>query len=696
MDRLFRPRSVLVVGVSPRPGNLAANIVHNLIRSGYPGRIHLFGRSPGNVCGHAIVTDWAALPRDIDLAVLLVPAAEAVAAVDACGALGCRRMVIESGGFDEHSGSGQALADELLAAARRHGIRFTGPNGIGVMDLGTPMAVPFMQFPDFPKGGDLHLLAQSGGVGIAYFEALARENLGVGCFVSMGNKLDLDECDLLDYLRGRAPRGVCLYLEDLRDGRRFFEATRDYPCPLIVQKASITKAGAKAASSHTAAVAVDDRIVDALLRQNRVARVRDLRSLVSQAKALSMPPLAGPRLAILSRSGGHAVIAADHAELHGFVLPPLPATMAAAARAARRAGVIEPANPLDLGDVFDFGVYEELARQALASSEIDGVVFVHTWGPGVERDPSRRLVAALGELSRAAGKPLFVAAIAAGEDLAALKLADELPLFESPEEAMEAAAASLWHQRAAAQRPSPGPAPLPDFAAPAEVARIVAEASPGPLPAGQALELARAMGLQVADFAVARAAAQAGPLAESLGYPLAMKLLCPDLPHKSDSGGVVLQVSSRAEAEAVDARLRGLAATLLPGAAVEGVLLQRMEPGLREVFVGGRNDPSFGPVVLVGLGGVLVEVFGDVALRLAPLAERDLDDMLAEPLSFRALQGGLRGLPAADLPALRRTLLLVSRLLLEQPRVSELDLNPLKLHRVGGGAVAVDARVRLS
>ncbi len=238
------------------------------------------------------------------------------------------------------------------------------------------------------------------------------------------------------------------------------------------------------------------------------------------------------------------------------------------------------------------------------------------------------------------------------------------------------------------------PLPLPPLVAPDAVAERIRTAPAGLLPGHEAMALVRDAGIAVAPFRLARSSEQVAELAEEVGFPLVMKLLVQDMPHKSDRGGVVLGVQDAAEAAGVERRLRALAAELAPGSPMDGVLLQRMEPGFREIFLGGRNDPSFGPVVLVGLGGVLVEVFGDISLRLAPLSQADVDDLISEPRSFRALKGA-RGIPAADREFLQDAILRVSALLIAHPRITEIDINPIKLHRAGRGGTAVDARVVL-
>lgn len=700
MDTLLNPASVLVVGVSNRPGNLGRNIVRNLVDFGYGGQIFLYGRQPGNLFGHRILTDWAEVPEGIELASLLVPAALVPDTFERLGERGIRRAVVATGGFEELGPEGAALQERVRAAAARHGIRFTGPNGLGVVNLVSGLCTPFVPIRRPAEVGGVHVVAQSGGVGMYYLGRLATEALGIGTFVSLGNELDIDESDVLAHLKQQEPTLVCLYLEDVRDGRRFFDLLRDYPCPVLVQKTNVSAAGARAAASHTAALTVDDAVLGAALRQAGAVRVSDTNALVNDAKALTLPPMRGDRLLIVSRSGGHAVIAADLTERYGFRLPDLSPDLVATVRAALRAGVIRPGNPLDLGDLFDFDVYVRILEDGLTAPDVDGVVFVHVYDPGPEAPASRRLLETVGALVRRHRKPIFICLMTAEHEVTTVRERHRVPVFLTPEDAMAAAARSRdWH--AAANRPRLEPLTTPGVADPPGVAAVLAEARRrgARLLGPEALAIAAKAGFPVAPWAVARTAADVAPLARELGFPLALKVVSDEISHKSDVGGVVLDVRDEAAAEeafrAIHAAVRGSTGGEQPAPRVDGVLLQRMERGLREVVLGGRQDPSFGPVVMVGLGGVAVELFRDVSLRLAPVTERDIDDMLSEVVSFRAFRGH-RGLPAADLDFLRESVARMAQLVAAFPEIESIDLNPLKLHRAGCGGRVVDARIVLS
>ena len=694
MQTLFEPRSILVVGVSTRPHNMGRHIVENLVQSKFRGEIHLFGRNPGTLFERPILTSWDEVPPGIDLAALLVPAALVPETFERLGERDIRRAIVSTGGFSELGPEGERLQEQALAVAHKHGIRFTGPNGLGVINTAVGLSTPFMRLP-VARPGRTHVLAQSGGVGLYYLNRLQEEGLGIGIFVSLGNKLDTDENDLLEYIAGIEPEIVALYLEGVEHGRRFLDLIADYPCPVLIHKANTSAAGARAAASHTAALTNDDEVLSAAIRQVGAFRAKDSNEMLNAARAFSLPPMRGDRLLIVSRSGGHGVIAADTAEPAGFQLPPIPEDIVQKVSGAFRAGVIRLGNPLDLGDLFDFAVYVAIVEEALQSPDYDGVFFYHVYGPP-EAESARRFIEAVGKLSRKYDKPVYMALMVSVEEAHHVRQNLGLPIFLTPEEAVEAARLSRvrYHR---GSLPAEAPLTTPALADPEGVAGVIAEArARGRRMLGQeALRIAELAGFPVAPFRVVTEATDLARLSREVGFPLAMKILSPDISHKTDADGVVLDVADEEKAGRVYERLLSAANKAVPDARIDGVLLQRMNRGMREIFLGGKRDPNFGPVVMVGLGGVAVELFHDVSLRLAPLRARDIDEMISEVVSFRALKGA-RGLPAADLPVLREAVARMANLMVACPDIEEIDLNPMKLHREGRGGMVVDARVLLT
>jgi acyl-CoA synthetase (NDP forming) len=689
VDKIFYPSSVAVIGVSERPDNLAANIVGNLLSFGYGGAIYAVGLRSGEVHGVPILTSVESLPDGVDLAVMLTPAATIPNLLDACGKKGIRRAVIESAGFAEFSEAGRELEEQVCAVARRWGMRFVGPNCISVVNMENGLCLPFARLePQAAKRGPVSVLAQSGGISITYLLQLSEAGLGANKVVSMGNKADLDEADYLSYLLDDpSTEIICLYLESIEDGRQLMELAASSPKPVIVHKANTGQASAQIALSHTAALANDDRIVSAALRQAGVARAASFNDAVTMAQGFTLPPVRGNDLVVVSRSGGHAVVAADAAAANSFRLLPIPKDFLANVRSLFRADVIALTNPLDLGVIFDFDLYGRIVEEALHALEPDALLLVHTYSSGSDSERSRRLAHRVRELSRKIDRPVAFCVFTQQDEVETLKQEVDYPIFTETEAAVRALAASRdRHTCPARLLPL---VPLPNER-PHEVEAMLA--CDGVLTTDLALGLCAAFGVPTAEWAVVSDVESALVAATAIEYPVALKVLSPDVPHKSDVGGVALDIGSpealRAEFAALVARVE----ERVPGAQVSGMLVQRMlrSSKAREVILGGKHDPSFGPVVMFGLGGVYVEVFGDVAFRLAPVTREDAAAMINE-VQGSLLLHGVRGEPPADVEAIVEALLALSQLLIACPEAAEIDINPLFV--LEDGVAAVDARV---
>jgi acyl-CoA synthetase (NDP forming) len=693
MDKIFYPESVVVIGVSERPDNMAANIINNLLGFGYSGAIYAVGLQSGEVHGIPILPSVASLPDGVDLAVLLTPAATVPDLLDACGKKGICRAVIESGGFSEFSEAGRMLEAQVCEVARRWGIRFVGPNCISVVNAENGLCLPFAVLdPQAFKRGSVSVLAQSGGVSITYVLLFSEAGLGINKVVSMGNKADLDEVDYLTFLLDDpGTEIVCLYLESMDEGRRLMElaasgsGTASSSKPIIVHKANTSQTSAQIALSHTAALASDERIVNAAMRQAGVVRATSFDDAVTLAQGLALPPVRGNKLVVVARSGGHAVVAADAAGNNGFDLVPIPDDFLADVRGMLRSNVIALTNPLDLGVLFDFDLYGRIVEECVRAIGPDALLMVHSYGSKLEGEMSRRLAHRTWALSRELGKPVAFCVSAPWEEVQRLKQEVDAPIFTEIEAAVRALAVSRDRYTRQARL-----LPLPSASGrrPHEVEGMLAR--DGVLTADAALGLCASFGIPTGEWAVVESVEGALVAAGAIGYPVAFKVLSPDIPHKSDVGGVVLNIEG---ADALREEFAALATRIgerAPDARLAGVLVQRMFSGGREVILGGQRDPSFGPVVMFGLGGIYVELFEDVAFRLAPLTRKDAEEMVCEVRGSRLLQG-VRGEPPMDITAVTDALLALSRLLVECPEVVEIDINPLLVFEQG--VAAVDARV---
>ncbi len=458
----------------------------------------LFGRTI-----HASVDE---ISEPIDLAIILTPAKTVPAIMEQCGANGIRRVVIESGGFGEFDGEGHQLGESVKAVAQKYGIRFIGPNCIGIMNSANGLSTPFTAMRNvFPRGG-VGIIAQSGGVALTFLNMFHGEQLGFSKFAAIGNKLNVDENDLLEYfVQDPETKVICLYLESIKDGRRLTEIARSSPKPIVVHKANVGSMSRVIAQSHTEALANDDAVVEASLRQAGIVRFRDMQGYLDFVKILQLPEMAGRNLAIVSRSGGHAVIAADAAFLYGFHLPPFGRDFLEEIRTHLRADVIRLGNPLDLGDLFDFDVYVRIIEHTLQQKNVDGVLFLHTYFAAIEGESSRKLLQKAASLSDTYGKPVAMCVSTEQFEISRLHKEFEFPIFLSPERAVSALDVAIKRRQ---RMPLVVSDPAGPLSAPAskdqEIDRClerIQEAGRNPL-LHESLEIVRLAGITVPDFTV--------------------------------------------------------------------------------------------------------------------------------------------------------------------------------------------------
>jgi acetyltransferase len=695
--KFFYPESVAVVGVSASPTNLARAIVFHLVEFNYTGRVYLVGPKGGSFMGHKIHRTIADIPDQVDLAVVLTPAKTLPDIMESCGQKGIKRVVIESAGFSELGDEQRSLEDLVVASASKHDIRFIGPNCVGVINKENGLAVPFMPFRDTFHLGSLSILSQSGGVGGSLLNTLAGEHLGFNKFASIGNKLDTNENDLLEYLlEDEDTRAIFLYLEGIANGRRLLEIALRSRKPILVHKSNTSEISTRIARSHTASLSASEEVVNAAFRQCGIQRVTDMWSTIQALKAHSLPPMRGSRLAVVSRSGGHAVVAADAAAEYDFVLQPFPEDFLRMVENRLRAGVIRLSNPMDLGDLFDLELFRQIVEDTLARGDIDGMLVVYNYNGIFFPEDSRSLVSEIQEICRQAQKPVALCLATTEKELRlSRRNHPNFPLFTEPEEAARALAIS----RDFSTRRLSSFTEAETFSADKEqVLAIVAAATARKarqLTTAEAFQILSCYSIPLAPWASATNAQEVSAQAEALGFPVAMKVMGEGFTHKSDMGGVFLNIKSEAEALDIYERLSVLIQKTEPGVNENPVLVQKMIPGGHEVFVGGKQDPSFGPVVLSGLGGVYVEVFGDVALRVAPVAASEARRMFAEIRGSQLLQG-VRGQPPADLESLIEIIQRISQLVCDVVQIKELDINPLKVWPKGQGCLTVDCRIVLA
>jgi acyl-CoA synthetase (NDP forming) len=678
---VFEPRRVALVGASDRAGTVGRLLWGNL--AGFPGEV-LPVCPAATVGGRPAYADLRDVPGDVDLAVIATPAATVPGIVAAAAGKGVKAVIVLSAGFAEVGAEGAKLQADAVAAARAGGVRLVGPNCFGVQNAGLPLNASIAA--GVPRGGGVAVVTQSGSYGMAVHELGRDEGLGVGKVFAAGNKADITDAELLAYLRQDPETTViCLLLESITDARRFFtEACLTTGVkPVIAVVGGRTGAGRRAAVSHTAALATDDAVRDAALRQAGVARVRTGLQALDAARALSGQPLPrGPRVGVVTNSGGTGVELADLLADEGLAVPELSGPLQDKLRALLP-GYASARNPVDMTPAWRLftTLYPAAIEMLARSGEVDVVMPVL-----LQRSASPEVAAAVRDAVARLRRdgvpvPVYVCWVAprAADPHASLLQDAGVPCFAWPERAARAAGTAVR----CALRVGHGPGATPD-AGPRRPAPRAGLGVPGLLAAEAARDLLVAAGIAVVETVRCQSPQSAAAAADRLGYPVVVKVDHPGLTHKSDVGGVRLGLADPAAVRAAATSLLGLA----DGAAV---LVQHQHEGV-ELLVGGLRDPEFGPVVLAGLGGVLVETWRDVQLAVAPVGEEHAAAML-RALRGAALFGGLRGSLPVDLGPVAAMIARVGDLMAGSPEIAELDLNPVLA--TATACLAVDWRIRV-
>jgi len=683
--QLVRPRSIAIIGASSDLAKVNGRPLKHLLGKGYTGRILPVNPKYTEIAGLTCYPNVAALPEVPDLAVVVVPAAEVLHSIAALGERGVRSAVIFSSGFAEMGPAGKALEVAVLARARACGMVICGPNCLGFINAFDNVYATFSQYADGDTGaGPIAFVTQSGAFGTA-IAALARQRgLGLGYFINTGNEADLSFCELMEaVLEDPRIQVAAGYLEGLHDGAslvRLAQHCQILGKPLVLIKVGRLEAGARAAASHTGALAVQDAVFDAVVRQYGILRARNEEQMLDMLEALSQPRVPmGKGLGIVTQSGGAGVMMADRAQELGLDVAQLaPETRARLAEVVPAFGAI--GNPVDVTG--QFVARPDLFRQAVVRLMEDPKVHVCLVWLQLMTAHVDQLVQIFIDIGRSTTKPFFVSWVAAPSPALVQLRAAGIVVFRAGECAVEAASALIRHhgyRRAAALSGHP----RLDLAA-----TMPLDWNPGLQNSVSAAACLRAAGIPMAEVALAQDEEQAVALWREMGRPVAMKIESPDIAHKTEVGGVRLALAQESDVRTAYRELLAGARRALPMARLIGVLVQPMVQGRQELVVGVQRDPVFGMMVMVGIGGILVEVLKDIALRRAPF---DIDEglhMLAE-LRAGAVLDGVRGQPAADR---RQLAALLSRLSVwaagMQEVLAELDLNPVIL--TPEGPVAVD------
>lgn len=688
LTALLAPRSVAIIGASADPLRIGGRPIAAMLRAGFKGRILPVNPNRNTIQGLACHPSIADLPEPPDAAIVAVPARIAVEAVEALGQRGCRAVTLFSSGFAELGQDGHADQQRLVDVARRYEMRVLGPNSLGAYNVGLGYYGTFSSSLDtgFPLNGSIGIASQSGAYG-AHLGAVARDRaLGTGVLVATGNEADITVGDVIGWMAGSDQvQVICAYLEGLNEPRRLLmglDAARAAGKPVFVLKAGRSAVGAQAATSHTASLTGDDKVAEAVLADHGAIRVRDTEEMMDFAYAATarIYPVENA-LGFITVSGGAGIIASDEAEAVGLAMPPMPQDAQERLRALLP--IASAVNPLDCTAqaLNDLSLFESFMRAALEDGGYASVACFATYVAG-GADLAPRLLASLAPIrADYPDRLLVMCLIGPTEVIRAYEAAGYL-VFQDPSRAVRAIAAMGRVGQALAYRPAEAP--------PADAPTTLPAETPDE---ATAKALLAAAGISAPPEAVAATAAQARAAADYIGYPVVMKILSPDILHKSDIGGVVLDISDGDAAESAHDRIIAAAARHAPEARVLGVLVVKQVSGGIECLMGINRDPSFGPVAAFGLGGVFVEILSDVVVRACPFDQATARQMI---LSTRAapLLTGARGREPVDVDALAGMLSRLSIFAANAgPQLLSIDLNPVVA--LPDGAYALDAVIEL-
>jgi acetyltransferase len=704
----FDPSGIVIVGASSAPTKLGFGVARNLVQSGYTGAIHFVNPRGGRLLERPVYAAIADVPDPVDLAVIIVPAPQVAATLAEAGRRGIRAAIIASGGFRETGPAGAALEDDCLRVARDCDMRLIGPNCVGLINTHRPLDTTFLP-PPGPTPGDVAFISHSGAICAAVIDWARGQGFGLSHLVSLGNQADVRETDVLGPVAADPhTRVITLYLEGVGDGRRFVHAARQVTRhkPVIALKVGRYAAGRRAVASHTGALAGQESAFNAAFRRAGVIRANTSEELFDWARALAWcPPPAGRDVAVLTNAGGPGVTAADALEAHGLRLAALRPETEAALRA-----LLPPdasvRNPVDMLAAATAGQYVECLRLLLDDPGVHSVMVVL---PPPPMESAGGVARALIPIIYSAAKPVVVALMGERMIQEAVEYfrAAHVPEYRFAERAASALAVLVERAecvRALCADDEPDPA-APRDVRPDLVRRVLArhtgqhaddgeeEADFLPLEAVNAI--LDAYGIATPRAELATTSHQAVDLAWQVGFPVALKIASADIVHKTEAGGVLLNLTDPDTVEEGFERVLGNARAAAPAARIDGVHVQRMITIGQEVIIGAVQDPQFGPLVMFGSGGVEVEGLRDVEFALAPVTPGEAEGLLAATWAGRRL-GGFRNLPPGDRAAVLRIIRRLGQLAADFPQLAEIELNPVRVLPDGQGAFAVDARARLA
>ncbi|HOW59583.1 MAG TPA: acetate--CoA ligase family protein [Candidatus Omnitrophota bacterium] len=698
LKALFEPQVIAVVGASRRTEAVGYAILKNLLQTGYKGRIYPVNPKADEILGVKCIPTVAEIPEAIDQAIFIIPGAAVPPELEACAKKGAKAAIIISAGFREIGGEGIRLEKEVKKIADDYGISVLGPNCLGLINNDPKLSMNASFAGTIPKPGNIAFVSQSGALGTAMLDYARGENIGFSKFISLGNKVDVTELEILQYLKDDPNTDVIMmYLEDVVNGSGFIEVAREITGdivktkPILVIKSGRTAQGAKAASSHTGSLMGSDEVYDAVFMQSGVMRMDSAEEMFGLAIVFANQPLMkGNRVAIVTNAGGPGIMATDACVKFGLQMAEMsPATV------IKLKEKLPPtsnfSNPIDVIGDAQHDRYEHALRVVIADPNVDGVLVLLTPQAMTEAEATAKVIV---EVDKESDKTIVTCFMGHADVEAGVSVLKEhqIPHYVFPEEAARALASMnkyqewLHRSRTGVKRYK-----VNRQAADAVIDKAL-KSQQKFLPINLSMDIFSAYDFPVIPWAFVRTAEDAWEQAVKIGFPVVMKVVSQQIVHKVDVGGVRLNLNS---AEDVQNSFRDIMAVGEKlKAKIDGVFMQRMAPKGREVILGMKRDPHFGPVLMFGLGGIYVEALKDVTFRVAPIRELSAYDMIKSIRAYKLLQG-VRGEPPADIEAMAECLKRLSQLSCDHPEIDEIDINPLMVYGEGKGAGVIDARIIL-
>ncbi len=690
LESLFNPVSIAVIGASRDPKKVGHAVLNNLIQFKYSGTLYPINPTAEDILGLKTYPKVSATGKDIDLAVIAVPARFVPDSLVDCASAGIRAAVILSAGFKEAGAEGIRLENEVREISRRNNIRMLGPNCLGIINTSNNMNATFAggMLPE----GRISFFSQSGALGIAILDWAIGNKLGFSKFISLGNKADLNEIDFIEYFMNDPDTDVILgYIEDVVDGKRFMNVAKNATKikPVILMKSGGTAAGARAASSHTGALAGSEVAFNAAFKQTGIIRAEGIQDLFDTALAFSGKKLpSGDKLLIITNAGGPGIIAADTSERLGLRLPPMSKESidSIAALLPHNASLY---NPVDIIGDATSERYAVVLNRAIGDPNVDGIIVILT--PQAMTDVEN-IADIIVETSKQTERPViasFMGELRVRESIRKLKAVD-IPSFSYPETAVKAFKKMFEYNTWKHARENGSQPRQTDKSVLQVMIDDLLGAGRYELGEDIAMTILAQYGFVSPERALARSAIEAAVVSERIGFPVVMKISSPDILHKTDVGGVKLNINSAIAAEDAFTEITTNIKRLMPDAFINGVIVSEMIKGGKEVILGATYDRTFGHMIMFGLGGIYVEVLKDVSFRIAPVSHSEAASMINE-VKTSALLRGARGERPVDIEAIIEGILSVSAIVTDFPMIRELDINPLMV--MNRGAFAIDARI---